>query len=732
MPDSNSENINDLMSRAYTMAQGFEHEYVTLEHILLSCLDEDTVLELLKRLEIDADQLRDNLAQHLSENTDIKAVNGQKPRKTVTMERVFHRAYMQALFNGRHVMEGRDVLFSMLSEKNSWTHYFLTSNGITRDKLLKAATAQDEEETKERKTRKGENVLKQFCTNLNQEAEASRIDPLIGREEEVQQIVDTLARRKKNNVIMVGEPGVGKTAIVEGLAHKIVQGDVPNILKDVTVYSLDVGQLMAGTKYRGDMEERVKAILNILENRDDAILFVDEIHTLLNSTGSNGSLDIANLIKPALSKGNLHCIGSTTWEEYRKHFEKDRAFSRRFARLDVPEMTPEHTLELLHGCRTVYEAFHGVEISDEALKTAVDLSSKHILDRFLPDKAIDVVDSALAKAKIRGVTDQLGPDDIKREMAAIAKVPLAVLDDNSAKITVDIETAIRGKVFGQDTAIEKLLDSVYIARAGLKDPTKPMGSYLFVGPTGCGKTEVAVQLAKSLGVSLQRFDMSEYQEAHKVATLIGSPPGYVGYGDGQAGAGVLISTLEQHPNCVLLLDEVEKAHPDVLNILLQVMDAGRITSSTGKTVSARNIILIMTSNLGAAAAERPVIGFGGADNSDASERAVKSFFAPEFRNRLDATVIFNRLTPEIMRPIAEKFIAEVNELLEEKGHTIQLTEAGIQRLIDRGFDANMGARPLRRLITEEIKKPLAKKMLFSESLSATIIIDADDQGFIID
>lgn len=732
MPDSNNENINDLMSRAYTMAQGFEHEYVTLEHILLSCLDEDSVLELLKRLEIDADVLRDSLGQHLAESTDIKSVNGQKPRKTVTMERVFHRAYMQALFNGRQVMEGRDVLFSMLSEKNSWAYYFLTSNGITRDKLIKAATAQDEEESKERKSRKGENILKQFCTNLNEEAEKSRIDPLIGREEEVQQIVDTLARRKKNNVIMVGEPGVGKTAIVEGLAHKIVNNQVPDMLKDVTVYSLDVGQLMAGTKYRGDMEERVKAILNILETRDDAILFVDEIHTLLNSTGSNGSLDIANLIKPALSKGNLHCIGSTTWEEYRKHFEKDRAFSRRFAKLDVPEMTPEHTLELLHGCRHVYEAFHGVEITDDALKLAVDLSTKHILDRFLPDKAIDVMDSALAKAKIRGQVEQIGPDDIKRELAAMAKVPLAILDDNSAKITVDIESAIRGRVFGQDQAIEKLLDSVYIARAGLKDPTKPMGSYLFVGPTGCGKTEVAIQLAKSLGVTLQRFDMSEYQEAHKVATLIGSPPGYVGYGDGQAGAGVLISTLEQHQNCVLLLDEVEKAHPDVLNILLQIMDAGRITSSNGKTVSARNIILIMTSNLGAAAAERSVIGFGNSDNSDASERAVKSFFAPEFRNRLDATVIFNRLTPEIMSPIVDKFIGELNELLKEKGHTVQLTEAGRQRLIDRGFDANMGARPLRRLIAEEIKKPLAKKLLFSESLSATIIVDADDKGFVID
>lgn len=732
MPDSSNENINDLMSRAYTMAQGFEHEYVTLEHILLSCLDEDGVLELLKKLEVDADSLRDKIGQHLAENTELKAPEGQKPRKTVSMERVFHRAYMQALFTGRQILEGRDVLFSILSEKNTWAAYFLNSNGITRDKLVKATAAMDEPEAKTKDKRKGENILKQFCTNLNEEARASRTDPLIGREQEVQQIVDTLARRKKNNVIMVGEPGVGKTAIAEGLAHKIVEGQVPDMLKDVTVYSLDVGQLMAGTKYRGDMEERVKAILNILESRDDAILFVDEIHTLLNSTGSGGSLDIANLIKPALSKGNLHCIGSTTWEEYRKHFEKDRAFSRRFARLDVPEMTPEHTLELLKGSRHVYEAFHGVEITDEALEVAVDLSTKHILDKFLPDKAIDIVDSAMAKAKIRAVTDQLGPDDIKREIAHMAKIPLAVLDDNSAKITVDIETAIRGRVFGQDRAIEKLLDSVYIARAGLKDPTRPMGSYLFVGPTGCGKTEVAIQLAHSLGVTLQRFDMSEYQEAHKVATLIGSPPGYVGYADGQAGAGVLISTLEQHPNCVLLLDEVEKAHPDVLNILLQIMDAGRITSSNGKTVSARNIILIMTSNLGAAAAEKSVIGFGNADNSDASERAVKSFFAPEFRNRLDATVIFNRLTPEIMRPIAEKFIAEVNDLLKEKGHTIQLTEQGMQRLIDRGFDPAMGARPLRRLITEEIKKPLAKKLLFSQNLSAIITVDATEQGFVID
>jgi ATP-dependent Clp protease ATP-binding subunit ClpA len=575
-----------------------------------------------------------------------------------------------------------------------------------------------------------EKLLNEFCVNLNEEAKASRIDPLIGRNKEVESLTQILARRKKRNAILVGEPGVGKTHIVEGLARRIIEDKVPHTIKDCIIYSLDMGSLMAGTKYRGDFEERIKQVIDILEKRTNAILFIDEIHTVVGAgAGGNSSMDMANLIKPALTRGRVQIIGSTTYEEYRETIEPERALARRFTKLDVKEMTPEDCKNMLHCIMPEYEKYHGVDVETTAIDAVVDLTVKHMHDKFLPDKAIDILDSAMALMKVEKIENFLTLENVKHEISKQAKVPLEQLNTEQEAVNQDYETQIKKKVFGQDNAVDKLLDSVYIAKAGLKDLTKPMGSYLFVGPTGVGKTELANQLANNLGMTLLRYDMGEYMESHKVASLIGAPPGYVGYGEGGAGGGKLINDLEQNPSAILLLDEVEKAHPDVLNILLGVMDNGMLTSSNGKTVSCRNIILIMTSNLGARDGERSRIGFDNSPNKSASYDAVNKHFTPEFRNRLDSIIEFNRLDKEQVRPIATKFIDELNELLVQKGIKIGVEETALAKLIDEGFDDKMGARPMKRLISDKIKKPLSKRIVFENLRDCTLVVHHNGQDY---
>jgi len=713
--------INEILERAFRLALLSEHEYVTLEHLALIILEHKDITDILSTLGVAPQPVIEDIKNFLS-SQDYLVVQGlTKPRKTQSLERAFNRAFTQAIFNGRTSISPQDMLLSVLSEKNSHACFYLSSHGITKESVLDAVgkTAKPDSKTRD----PGEKLLKEFCVNMNVEAKSGNVDPLIGRNKEVDKLTQILARRKKRNAILVGDPGVGKTAIVEGLARKIVEKVVPHTIADCTVYSLDMGALMAGTKYRGDFEERIKQVIEVLESRDNAILFIDEIHTVVGAgAAGNSSMDMANLLKPALTRGKLQVIGSTTYEEYRETIEPDRALARRFTKLDVVEMTPEDCKTMLRALMPQYELYHEVTIEDAALDAVVDLTVTHMHDRYLPDKAIDVLDSAMAKLKVINLDKELTVDLVKHEISEQAKVPLEQLTVKTDSFDINYEATIKAKVFGQDTAVEQLLDAVYIAKAGLKDITKPMGSYLFVGPTGVGKTELANQLATCLDMTLLRYDMGEYMESHKVASLIGAPPGYVGYGEGDAGSGKLINDLEQHPSAILLLDEVEKAHPDVLNILLGVMDNGMLTSSGGKSVSCRNVVLIMTSNLGARDGERNRIGFDNSTNSTASVEAVNKHFTPEFRNRLDAIIEFNRLSKEQVKPIAMKFIDELNELLEPRGIELRVSSEALDQLVTEGFDEKMGARPMKRIIAEKIKKPLSKKIVFDNLMGCTVMV----------
>jgi ATP-dependent Clp protease ATP-binding subunit ClpA len=713
--------INEILERAFRLALLSEHEYVTLEHLTLVILEHKDITDILSSMGVASQPISEDIKNFLA-SQDYLVVQGlTKPRKTQSLERAFNRAFTQAIFNGRASISPQDMLLSVLSEKNSHACFYLSSHGITKESVLDAVGKTVKTDSKTRDP--GEKVLKEFCVNMNAEAKSGNVDPLIGRNKEVDKLTQILARRKKRNAILVGDPGVGKTAIVEGLARKIVENVVPHTIKDCVVYSLDMGALMAGTKYRGDFEERIKQVIEVLESRDNAILFIDEIHTVVGAgAAGNSSMDMANLLKPALTRGKLQVIGSTTYEEYRETVEPDRALARRFTKLDVVEMTPEDCKTMLRALMPQYELYHEIHIEDAALDAVVDLTVTHMHDRYLPDKAIDVLDSAMAKLKVINLDKELTVDLVKHEISEQAKIPLEQLTVKTDNFNINYESTIKAKVFGQDTAVEQLLDAVYITKAGLKDITKPMGSYLFVGPTGVGKTELANQLATCLDMTLLRYDMGEYMESHKVASLIGAPPGYVGYGEGDAGSGKLINDLEQHPSAVLLLDEVEKAHPDVLNILLGVMDNGMLTSSSGKSVSCRNVVLIMTSNLGARDGERNRIGFDNSTNSTASIEAVNKHFTPEFRNRLDAIIEFNRLSKEQVKPIAMKFIDELNELLESRGIKVQVTESALDQLVTEGFDEKMGARPMKRIIAEKIKKPLSKKIVFDNLVGCTIMV----------
>lgn len=713
--------INEILEKAFRFALNKEHEYVTLEHLTIVLLENKDLQDYFGSIGISTQPIIEDIINFLNGQHYLVVSGLTKPRKTQTLERAFNRAFTQAIFNGRAGIAPQDMLLSILSEKNSHACYYLAQHGVTKETFLDLLSKVNKAGTKTASM--AEKVLNEFCINLNEEAKQNRIDPLVGRNKEVGVLAQILARRKKRNAILVGDPGVGKTAIVEGLARRIIENNVAHTLKDNTIYSLDMGSLMAGTKYRGDFEERIKQVLEVLENKPNTILFIDEIHQVVGAGAAGSStMDMANLIKPALTRGRIQIIGSTTWEEYREIIEPERALARRFTKLDVEEMEPEVCKEMLRTLMPEYEKYHDVTVDPEVIDAVVDLTVKHMHDKYLPDKAIDVLDSAMAFVKIEGMIKHLNLDLLKTEISKQAKVPKEQLNAKHEVTNIDYETEIKQKVFGQNQAVEKLLDNVYIAKAGLKELNKPLGSYLFVGPTGVGKTELAQQLANVLNMELLRYDMSEYMESHKVASLIGAPPGYVGYGEGGAGSGKLINDLEEKPSSVLLLDEVEKAHADVLNILLGMMDNGMLTSSNGKTVSCRNTIIIMTSNLGARDGERNKIGFDNKPNTKASLDAVNKHFAPEFRNRLDAIIEFNKLTKVEIEPIVHKFIRELNELLDGKSIKLKMDSSGLNKLIEEGFDEKMGARPMKRLIAEKIKKPLSKRIVFENLNNITLHI----------
>ncbi len=745
------ERLQKIVQNAFVQAQSRQHEYVTLEHLLVSLLDDDDIVQLLEEMSVPLQNLSNDVTAYLDNEIESSEDDIDTAKKTITLERVFQRAVAQSYFVGRATPTPVDVLISILSENNSHAAHFCMEHGITKEALseLLVESIREQEVTPDGVAAAGgkrgqrQSALDQFAVNLNNQAKDGKIDDLIGRQWEVESLVQTLARRKKNNVVLVGDPGVGKTAIAEGLAKRIVDENVPETIEGKTIYSLDVGLLLAGSKYRGDFEERMKDVLNELEDKPDSILFIDEIHMIMGAgSGGQNAMDVANLIKPALQRGSLRCIGSTTVDEYQEKFEKDAALKRRFERVNVNEPTVAEAKEILRSSMSAYEEFHGMRITEEAVETAVDLSVQFMHDKRLPDKAFDLVDSAFARARtfpervamndgeeVEVNAEFIDKAEIEYECARIARVPLEVIArvDKGAKDVVDVEAGLKITVFGQDDAITTVSDAVYMAQAGLKDKDRPMGSYLFTGPTGVGKTETAKALSNLLGMPLVRFDMSEFMEKHTVSRLIGSPPGYVGYGDGKAGNGLLVTAIENNPNAVLLLDEVEKAHPDVMNICLQLMDEGTVTSSSGKKVNARNILLIMTSNVGAADAAKNKIGFGDTDNSSAADDALNRFFTPEFRNRLDAIVRFQKLGQDQVKQIAEKFLAELRENAAEREVELSWDEDVLEWLSKKGFDPTMGARPMKRAIADHIKKPLARKMLFEDVGSAIALKVADDK-----
>lgn len=722
-----NENLENIFERAVYEAERRSHEYVTIEHLLVALLDDEDIIVTLGDYNVNIDAIAVDVTAYLDNNCSdiISKAQTVTPRKTASLERLMNRAFTQALFNGRQTVNSIDVLISIFSEKKSVAVHILKKHNVNKDDLVDTVNAETmfdgiapsgETSTKMNATQ-ADKVLKTYCENLNQKYFEKKIDPVIGREEEFEVLKQILARRNKNNVLIVGDPGVGKTAVVEGLARRIAKGktDIPTYLRDHIVYSLDISSMLAGSKFRGDFEERLKMVLNALEQKSKVILFIDEAHMIVGAGNTgHGGMDLANMMKPILTKGDIKVIASTTWEEYRKFFEKDRALMRRFQRLQIGEPLPATCIQILKGVKEYYEQFHNCTITDEACEDAVEYSNKFISDKKLPDKAIDVLDIACARLRVKDVENGvIGHDEIVHEISKITGISIEQLDQKQATNLKTLEEKMKLQVYGQDDALETVIDKILISRAGLKNLNKPVGSFLFLGPTGCGKTETAKQLAATLGVELLRFDMSEYQEKHSIAKLIGAPPGYVGYEDANTGGGVLINEIEKNPHAVVLFDEIEKAHKDVSNMLLQVMDYGTITGSNGKKADARNVILVLTSNLGAEQMERAMIGFGDVENT-ADDDALKNFFAPEFRNRLDAVVKFNKLSRETMTKIVSKFLADLNAMTVEKDVEVNATPAAIDYLIDQGFDPKMGARPLTRIIDNEIKKPLSRMILFGD------------------
>ncbi len=711
-----SDNLQAVFEKAIDIAKKLHHEYLTIEHLLAAMLMEDQFYKCLQGYGTNVDEIKQEVITYLQTKCQEITVSDVvvKPKKTQAVERVLNKAFTQVLFNGRQRIEPTDVFVSMMSEKRSWAFFFIHKANIDRDKFadyLNNTMEETEEETEE-----GGNIgsaakaLSSYTTNLNDQVRKNKIDPVIGRIDELENIALAMGRRSKNNVILVGDPGVGKTAIAEGLAYNIVKEAVPDFLKDYTVYNLDISAMLAGSKYRGDFEERFKLVLKALMKKGKAVLFIDEAH-MISGAGSanNNANDLANMMKPALSKGNIKVIASTTWEEYRKHFEKDRALMRRFQRITVDEPTQEVCLQILKGIKKYYEQFHKVKIKEDALQEAIKLSVKYQTDKKLPDKAIDLIDLACSRFNLKMASERVITEkEIQYELSKVVQMPEEVISETESHNLATLETKLENEVFGQELALKEVVDKIIVAQAGLKPENKPIGSFVFMGPTGCGKTETAKALAKNLGVKLLRFDMSEYQEKHSVSKLIGSPPGYVGF---EENAGLLITSIQENPNAVLLFDEIEKSHPDVSTILLQIMDNGFVTGSNGKKADCRNLIIILTTNAGAADSEKNSIGFGSQERNY-SDNELKKFFAPEFRNRLDAIITFNKLTKSTMTKIVEKFIDEVRLQVKDKGIKIKVTADAINWLIEKGFDNKMGARPLQRLIDKEIKREMSRSMLF--------------------
>ncbi len=716
MSKRNVQKINDIISAAAKAASRTQSSYVTVEHLLYALADDKEVSEIMREFDLDTNNLKDLLNEYLLSNRAEQDPRNP-PSKTLVLERVFNRAFTQTIFAGRQSLEPRDLFVSIMSEKNTPAYSILKAFNVGREQVVDKFKEIEQGQQEVKKAEKQEELLKQFCINLNEQCQSS--NELIGRDTELFDVTQTLARRKKNNVMLLGEAGVGKTAIVEGLAKLITEESVPNILKGKTVWQLNMSALLAGTRYRGDFEERVLELIETLKDRQEVILFIDEIHTIMGAgSAGGGSPDMANLIKPVLETGSLKIIGATTWDEYRSTVEKDTAINRRFNVVEIEEPDLITAKDIVRGNINPYELHHHVVYNPEAVNAVVELAKDHVHAKQLPDSAFDVLDRAGARQKVLEDKEhwEITKDDIKFEISKMANVPVELLGKTKENQDyVDIESNISKKVFGQSEAITKLADAVYIAQSGLKELTKPIGCYLFTGPTGVGKTETCKTLADAMGMKLLRYDMSEYQERHSVSRLIGAPPGYMGYSEGGAGSGELINKLKETPNAVMLFDEVEKAHPDVLNILLQIMDNGMVTGSNGQTANARNAIVIMTSNLGAADAEKRMIGFGGGYNDTAQEEAVKKHFAPEFRNRLDAVIIFNKLDKPVIKSVAEKLLTELQHQINVvQGIGFSWTDSAIDLLVKEGFSETMGARPMKRVINDKIKKQLARKVLFNK------------------
>ena len=751
-----SPHLEETLHRALGEANSRSHEYATLEHLLLSLLDDPDAVAVLKACDVDLIILRKQVTDYLDGEMDGLAVStdGIEATPTAGFQRVVQRALLHVQSSGREEMTGANLLVALFSERESHAVYFLQSQDMTRldavsyisHGIAKVPELGEnrhvhgaEEETVSTEGGEGQggeaknSALKNYCVNLNEKAKSGKIDPLIGRAVELERAVQILCRRSKNNPLLVGDPGVGKTAIAEGLARRITENDVPEVLADSIIFSLDMGALLAGTRYRGDFEERLKAVVTELENIEGAVLFIDEIHTVIGAGAtSGGAMDASNLLKPALASGTIRCMGSTTYKEFRSHFEKDRALLRRFQKIDINEPSVDDTVKILKGLKPYFEDHHKVRYTLDAIKTAVELADRYITDRKLPDKAIDVIDESGAAQMLLPPSKRkktISVKDIEAVVAKIARIPPKTVTRDESRVMFTLEDDLKRVVFGQDAAIGALTASIKLSRAGLRQPNKPIGSYLFAGPTGVGKTEVARQLSALLGVELHRFDMSEYMERHSISRLIGAPPGYVGFDQG----GLLTDAVDQHPHCVLLLDEIEKAHPDLFNVLLQVMDNGTLTDHNGKKIDFRNVILIMTTNAGAKDLSKSAIGFGRETNDGASDEAIKQMFSPEFRNRLDSTINFNFLPPEVVAMVVEKFILQLELQLADRGVEISLEEPAKAWLAEKGYDRHYGARPLERVIQEKIKTPLADELLFGKlAKGGEVIVKLKDKELVFE
>ena len=752
-----SSTLEQAIHKALSHANERSHEFATLEHLLLALLDEPDAQQVMRACDVDIVQLRQSLTEYVEDelSTLVTDVEGSEAVPTAAFQRVIQRAAIHVQSSGRTEVTGANVLVAMFAERESNAAYFLQDQNMTRYDAVnfiahgvakntdydeeRSLSGSDQNEDNLEKSADGiedakkESALEKYCVDLNKKAEAGDIDPLIGRDHEVERCIQVLCRRRKNNPLLVGDPGVGKTAIAEGLARKVVSGETPEVLANTTIFSLDMGALLAGTRYRGDFEERLKAVVAELESHADAVLFIDEIHTVIGAGAtSGGAMDASNLLKPALQGGKLRTMGSTTYKEFRQHFEKDRALSRRFQKIDVNEPNVDDTIKILRGIKGYFEDHHNIKYTADAIKSAVELAARYITDRKLPDKAIDVIDEAGAAQHLLTSTKRrktIGVKEIEAIVAKIARIPPKNVTKDDAIVLKDLEASLKRVVFGQDNAIESLSSAIKLARAGLREPEKPIGSYLFAGPTGVGKTEVAKQLADNLGVELLRFDMSEYMEKHAVSRLIGAPPGYVGFDQG----GQLTDGVDQHPHCVLLLDEIEKAHPDVYNVLLQVMDHGTLTDHNGRSVDFRNVIVIMTSNAGAAEQAKAAIGFGRDRREGEDTAAIERTFTPEFRNRLDAVISFSPLPKDTILQVVEKFVLQLEAQLMDRHVAIEMTDEAASWLADKGYDDKMGARPLSRVIQEHIKKPLAEELLFGKlSKGGLVLVSVKDNKIKLD